>query len=96
MRTLVAPALIAFTAFSLWVFGQTGLLGFFAELLNSKAAWQVLGDLALSLALVMAWVWHDARRYGRRFWPWLIAALLVGSIAPLAYLLRRPAGQALF
>ena len=96
MRTLVAPVLVVFTAFSLWVFAQTGVLGFYEQLLPSAAAWQIFFDLSVSLALVMVWVWHDARRHGRRFWPWLIAALLVGSIAPLAYLLRRPAGQALF
>lgn len=95
MRTVIAPVLVAFTALSLWIFGQTGILGFYAQLLDSPAAWQVVVDLALSLALVMAWVWHDARRHGRRFWPWLVAALLVGSIAPLVYLLRRPAGQPL-
>ena len=72
------------------------MAGFFEQLGSSAAAWQVLGDLTVSLSLVMVWVWHDARRYGRAFWPWLIAALFTGSIAPLAYLVRRPAGQPLF
>ena len=96
MRALIAPVFIVFTACSLWVFGQTGLRGFFDQLLASPAAWQVFGDLTVSLSLVMVWVWHDARRHGRRFWPWLVAALLTGSIAPLAYPLRRPAGEPLF
>ena len=75
MRALIAPVFIVFTACSLWVFGQTGLRGFFDQLLASPAAWQVFGDLTVSLSLVMVWVWHDARRHGRRFWPWLVETL---------------------
>jgi len=37
--------------------------------------------------LVMVWMWRDARRRGRNPWPWIAAALLLGSFGPLAYLL---------
>lgn len=96
MRALIAPVLVVFTAFSLWVFGRTGFGGFVDQLVAAPAAWQVFGDLSISLLGVLTWLWHDARRLGRTFWPWAIATLLLGSIAPMAYLLTRPAGQKLF
>lgn len=59
--------------------------------------------LDLSIALGIAWVGlrRDAAREGIPTWPYLVATLFLGSMAPLTYLvhrqvrkLRRPAGAA--
>lgn len=98
MRTLLITVTAAFSAFTAWVFARTGPIGFFEQLLASPAGWQVLLDVTIALSLVMAWMWRDARREGRRFWPWVPVTLALGSIGPLLYLLsarRAPQGQAL-
>ena len=53
---------------------------------------QVFADIAIALVLVLAWMWRDAASTGRRFWPYAIVTLMLGSIGPLLYLLLMPAG----
>lgn len=89
MRTLLILVTAAFTAFTVWVLGQTGLVGFWQQLLSNLAGWQVFADISIALSLVMVWMWQDARREGRAFWPWVPVTLLLGSIGPLLYLLLR-------
>lgn len=90
MRTLLLAVTAGFTLFTAAIVGQTGLLGFYRQLLASPAAWQTLADVAIALSLVLVWMHQDARRSGRAFWPWVPLTLLLGSIGPLLYLLRRP------
>lgn len=89
MKALLAVLTAAFTAFTLFVISRTGFVGFFEQLLSSPAGWQTLADVTIALSLVLAWMWQDARREGRSFWPWVPVTLLLGSIGPLLYLLRR-------
>jgi Terpene cyclase DEP1 len=90
MRNLIIAATVLFTAFTAWVVAQTGLVGFYRQLLASPAGWQVLVDISIALVLVLSWVARDARRTGRRFLPYLVLTLGLGSIGPLLYLVLAP------
>ena len=92
MRPLLITVTAAFSAFTFWVLAQTGLVGFYEQLLGSPAGMQVFADIAIALVLVLAWMWRDARANGRRFWPYAVLTLALGSIGPLLYLLLMPAG----
>jgi len=90
MRWLLIVVTAAFSAFSLWVLGRTGLIGFYEQLLAGPAGWQILADIVIALTLVLVWLWHDARAVGRRFWPYAVLTLALGSIGLLLYLLIGP------
>jgi len=91
MRSLLIVVTALFSVFTLWVVGRTGLVGFYEQLLASPAGWQVFADIVIALTMVLAWLWHDARAGGRRFWPYAALTLALGSIGPLVYLLLSPA-----
>lgn len=90
MRPLLLLITAVFAAFTGSVVAHTGLAGFYQQLLDSPAAWQTLVDITIALGLVLAWMGQDARRCGRRFWPWVPVTLLAGSFGPLLYLLLAP------
>jgi hypothetical protein len=90
MRPLLITVTAAFSAFTLWVLAQTGLVGFYEQLLSTPAGMQVFADIAIALVLVLAWMWRDAAAHGRRFWPYALLTLTLGSIGPLLYLLLMP------
>ena len=90
MRSLLIVVTALFSAFSVWVISRTGLVGFYEQLLSSPAGWQIFADIAIALTLVLVWLWHDARAAGRRFWPYALLTLALGSIGPLLYLLIGP------
>lgn len=90
MRTLLIAITATFTAFTAWTLSRTGYVGFWRQLLDGPAGWQVLVDLTIALVLVMNWMARDARRNGRRFVPYLLLTLGAGSIGPLLYLLLDP------
>jgi hypothetical protein len=94
MRPLLIAVTTVFTAFTLWIFSRTGMVGFYEQLLASPAAWQVFADLTVALLLVLGWMWRDAQARERAFWPYLVLTLALGSIGPLTYLLLRPPRQA--
>jgi hypothetical protein len=95
MRALLVVVTGLFSAFTTWVVWQTGLVGFFTQLLATPAGWQVLADLVIALFLVLSWMWRDSRAHARAFWPFALLTLAFGSIGPLLYLLlRRPPTQA--
>lgn len=88
MRTLLLLVTAVFAAFTATIMARTGLAGFHQQLLDSPAAWQTLADITAALGLLLAWMWQDARRNGRRFWPWVPVTLLASPLGPLLYLLR--------
>lgn len=78
-----------FLAFTAWVVAEHGYIGIFAEVLATWPGVQVLADLAIALCLVMGWMLADARKHGLTVAPYLVATLALGSLGPLAYLVRR-------
>ena len=88
-RGILWGALALFGVLSAWVVARVGLLALFLDNLNHPAGQQVFADLVIALCLVMAWMWTDARKTGRKAWPWLVATLLLGSFGPLVYLITR-------
>ena len=90
-RALIVVVLVLFGALSAMALWRHGYWGIVEPHFQSWGAGQVFADLVIALALVMVWLWRDARRTGRNPWPWLVATLLLGSFSPLIYLLtRRP------
>jgi len=88
-RVLIVMTLILFgilTAAAVW---HDGVLGIFASAFRSLGSTQIFVDLVIALTLAMVWMWHDAKTTGRNAWPWIVATILVGSFAPLMYLLTR-------
>jgi uncharacterized protein DUF2834 len=85
----LAAVLIGFSAFSGYAVYQYGYLGLFEQGLANAATIQVFLDLMIALSLVMVWMWQDARKQGIAPLPYVILTLILGSIGPLFYLVRR-------
>ena len=88
-RSLLAITLTLFGALTAVALCQHGYWGILAPDFQSFGGAQVLADLVIALVLVMLWMWHDAKATGRSAWPWIVAALALGSFGPLIYLLTR-------
>lgn len=88
-QILLSLVFVDFLAFSAWVVAEYGFVGTFATILSNLPGIQVFTDLFIALCMVMAWMWTDARKHGLSVAPYLLATLAVGSLGPLAYLIRR-------
>lgn len=88
-RVVLVVVLAAFSVLSAMALWEHGYWGLFQHQLANTAGLQVLADLAIALALVMTWLWRDARQHGRNPWAWLVATLALGSFGPLVYLVTR-------
>ena len=85
----LAVLLADFVALSAYAVANHGYLGIFTQHLTNSAGIQVLTDLVVALGIVMVWMWHDARRHEINPVPYVLLTLGLGSIGPLAYLIRR-------
>ena len=94
MKTALALVFAAFGAYSLYVVAQLGLIGLWQALLSDLAGRQALLDLVIASVLLLGFLWRDAQRTGRRFWPYVLLTLSTGSFGPLLYLLLAPRGAA--
>ena len=72
----------AITAGAVWM---EGLSGIFSAISHSYGSLQIFADLVIALALVMVWMWRDAKNTGRNVWPWIVVTLVAGSFGPLLY-----------
>jgi hypothetical protein len=90
MRIILALVLVAFGALSTYAMMQVGYLGILQAGTASVGAWQVLMDLVIMSTVAMAFMWRDAQRGGRSFWPFATITLATGSFGPLLYLLLAP------
>ena len=88
-RILLVVTLLLFgalTAVTVWHHGNWGI---FETMLQTWAGIQVLGDLVITLALVLVWMWRDARVLQRNVWLYVLITLAAGVFGPLLYLLTR-------
>ena len=93
-KALLWIVLIDFALFSSWVMWDVGYLGIWRAGFASWASLQVLIDLVICAGLICVWMVVDARQRGINPWPWVVATLLTGSLAPLVYLIVREHGRA--
>jgi hypothetical protein len=90
MRIALALVLIAFGAFSTYAMAQVGYFGIWQAGTANIGAWQVLLDLVIMSSVMMVFIWRDAQRGARSFWPFAIITLAAGSFGPLLYVLLAP------
>jgi len=88
-RTLLRVVLVLFVALSVAALAIDGLIGIVHAVTYNWMSVQIFVDLVLAVAVIDVWVHRDARARGRNPWPWVVASLLTGMIAPLIYLLVR-------
>lgn len=84
--SLVLADFVGLTAYAIYHYGY---IGFFEVLLSNAVGIQVLVDLCIALAMVVVWMVRDARERGISATPYIVVTLFIGSIGPLAYLIRR-------
>jgi hypothetical protein len=82
-----------FTALTVYAVATQGYFGFYEATLGfvTSSIWgaQVVVDFVVALTIAMGWMIKDAREQGLPYWPYVAATLVLGSIAPLAYLIHR-------
>ncbi|MBI5084086.1 MAG: DUF2834 domain-containing protein [Acidobacteria bacterium] len=91
-RSLIIVVLVLFGALSAAAVWNHGYWGIVSPFLRTYGGGQVLADVVIALSLVLTWMKRDAKRTGRRYWPWLVLTVTTGSFGPLFYLLTRKAG----
>lgn len=92
-RGLLVITLILFGALSVMALVNHGYWGIIEPHFQTFGAGQVFADLLIALSLFLIWLWQDAKQLGRNPWPWIVATLATGSIAPLLYLITRKPGE---
>jgi hypothetical protein len=85
--------LVDFVALTAYVVAQTSLSAFVPTAIEiaRQSPWglQLLVDFGIAIALILAWIVTDARARGVAAWPYVLLTLCLGTIGPLAYLIRR-------
>jgi hypothetical protein len=76
-----------FSAFTLFVVIQQGVISVFENQFKTAGGIQVFLDLVIMCSLFSVWMYRDTKAKKRRFTPWFILTLLAGSIGPLLYLI---------
>jgi len=82
--------LLAMDAYSVYLYGY---IGFFRVVLANFAGATAFVDLAIALVLVIAWMGDDARERKVSALPFIFLTLVLGSVGPLLYLIRRFANR---
>lgn len=81
-----------FTAFTAYAIATSGYSGFLTWATGSAWGLQVTLDLGIALTFVLVWMVRDARARGLTVLPYVLVTFVLGSIGPLAYLVRRELG----
>lgn len=90
MKTILPViAFIAFTIFSVGVVVERGVLDLFWVLGREPWAAQFFVDVCIACFLVGGFMIRDAKKLGIVVWPYLVLMPFLGSIASLAYFVRR-------
>jgi fatty acid desaturase len=70
-----------------------GYVGFFEMVMANAVTVTAFVDLVIALTLILGWMWRDARGRGLSPVPYVLLTLALGSVGPLAYLIRREASE---
>src|SRR5215813_6837671 len=89
----LSVVLAGFSALTAYAVYHHGFVGVFEQVLANPATTTLFVDLSISLTLVLAWMWNDARARGASFLPFALVTLLLGSIGPLLYLILRAGNE---
>ena len=89
VKLSLVSVLVAFGGFSTWVMWQVGYSGIWLAGLDNPASLQILLDLVIACTLICTWMYQDAKSRGIKPYPWIIATLFSGTLAPLVYLIVR-------
>jgi hypothetical protein len=85
---------LVFSAFTLVVMAQWGVVGFLEAGLANGPTVQVGLDLVIMVTLFALWLVRDARERGLNPWPFVALAFTTGSIGALCYLIWRERASA--
>lgn len=85
---LVAFVLFDFLVLNAVVVYVYGYVGFIEAVLSNLASVAMLVDLTIAISLIAVWMWNDAKARGISPIPYLVVSLFLGSVGPLAYLVR--------
>ena|SRR6266446_3542599 len=88
-QVLIGLVLVAFSVLSAEAVYTYGFVGMFQAALSNLVGVLLMVDLVISLSLVSIWVVADAQERGISAIPFLLLTLFLGSVGPLAYLIRR-------
>jgi hypothetical protein len=88
-RILLGVTLAVFLAQTVMVLTGIGFVGFLESANVNEATRLMFFDVVITLVLITVWMRQDAQATGRKFWPFAILTLVLGSAGPLAYLLAR-------
>jgi hypothetical protein len=88
-QVLLEVVLLGFAVLTGYAVYAHGYVGFFQLMLANVATLTGLVDLCIALTLIVVWMWNDARARGVSPIPYALLTLLLGSVGPLVYLLRR-------
>ena len=86
----ISVILAGFVALNIYAVYRHGYVGVFEAALANAAGVAVSVDLVIALSLLaFCWLIPDARDRGLSPLPYLALTILLGSIGPLVYLIRR-------
>lgn len=88
--SVVLADFLALTGYAVY---QYGYVGFFELMMANVATVTALADLVIALSLVMSWMVRDARQRGVSAIPYVVLTLVLGSVGPLLYLIRRAGSE---
>ncbi|MCB9596466.1 MAG: DUF2834 domain-containing protein [Sandaracinaceae bacterium] len=81
--------LLDFTALTAWAAVTGSSSEQMAELFANPWGVQISVDLCIAASFAMRWMWKDAKTRGINPLPWVLAVIPTGSLAILAYAVRR-------
>ena len=85
-KLIAIGMLIPFSALTVYALIDVGFAQIFTTQLSTSGGLQIWFDLLIAIVLILMWMVPDARRTGRRAWPYVVLALVAGSFGPLLYL----------
>ena len=92
-KLLIILVLILFASLTYVAVLDYGYFGIWKLQIQNFGTLQVLVDILIALSLVSIWMWSDAKKTNRIFWPWVFLTITLGSFGPLLYLLFKKSNQ---